>query len=100
MKDSQKLTTIFNEITDPRRDLGKYHKLNDILLIGIIAVLCGAETWNNIEAYARSKESFLRKFLELPNGIPSHDTINRVFQSLIVKSLNLVLLNGLNPYQN
>lgn len=47
--------------------------------IGIIAVLCGAETWNNIEAYARSKESFLRKFLELPNGIPSHDTINRVF---------------------
>jgi len=77
-----KLTSIFKQMDDPRRDLGKHHNLNDILLIGIIAVICGAETWNNIEEYACSKESFLRKFLELPNGIPSHDTFNRVFSAL------------------
>lgn len=45
-------------------------------------MICGAETWNNIEEYARTKEKFLRKFLELPNGIPSHDTFNRVFSAL------------------
>ena len=50
--------------------------------MGIIAVTCGAETWNNVEEYSRAKEDFLRKFLELPNGIPSHDTFNRVFSSL------------------
>jgi len=76
---TNKLTTIFGQIDDPRRNVTKLHKLNDILLIGIIAVISGAETWNNIEEYARAKEDFLRKFLELPNGIPSHDTFNRVF---------------------
>ncbi|MBL4861405.1 MAG: transposase family protein, partial [Crocinitomicaceae bacterium] len=75
---NQKSETLFSEIADPRRDIGIRHKLNDILHIGIIAVVCGAETWNNIEEYACAKEGFLRKFLELPNGIPTHDTFNRV----------------------
>jgi predicted transposase YbfD/YdcC len=56
--------------------------LNDILLIGIIAVICGADTWNEIEQYALEKEDFLRSFLDLPNGIPSHDTFNRVFSAI------------------
>jgi predicted transposase YbfD/YdcC len=76
------LTSFFDQINDPRRDLSKRHKLNDILLIGIVSVICGAETWNNIEEYARAKEDFLRGFLELPNGIPSHDTFNRVFSAI------------------
>lgn len=77
-----KLTSIFGQIDDPRRNITRLHKLDDILLIGIIAVISGAETWNNIEEYAQAKEGFLRKFLELPNGIPSHDTFNRVFSSI------------------
>ena len=67
---------------DPRRNITRLHKLTDIILIGIVSVICGAETWNNVEEYAVAKEDFLRKFLELPNGIPSHDTFNRVFSAL------------------
>ncbi len=69
-------------IDDPRRDLTRLHNLNDILLIGVIAVICGADTWNEIEQYALEKEEFLRSFLDLPNGIPSHDTFNRVFSAI------------------
>ena len=76
------LTTVFSEVEDPRRDLGQQHKLNDILHICIIAVICGAESWNNIEEYACAKADFLREFLELPNGIPTHDTFNRVLSAL------------------
>ncbi len=77
-----KLTTVFQQIDDPRRDLGQLHNLNDILVIGIISVISGAETWNNMEEYAHAKEDFLHSFLDLPNGIPSHDTFNRVFSSI------------------
>lgn len=82
MEKQNKLKTIFSKVDDPRRDLTKLHKLDDILLIGIISVICGAETWVNVEGYARAKEEFLRSFLDLPNGIPSHDTFNRVFSSI------------------
>ena len=77
-----KLSTFFEQLSDPRRDLSKLHSLNDILLIGILSVLSGANTWNEMEAYAISKEEFLRTFLDLKNGIPSHDTFNRVFSSI------------------
>jgi len=76
---NSKLSDVFSSVSDPRRPLRRLHKLNDILLISILAIICGAETWNNIEQYAQAKKDFLKKFLELPNGIPSHDTFNRVF---------------------
>ena len=82
MKAVNKLTSIFNQIDDPRRDLTKLHQLNDILLIGIVSVICGADSWNEMEVYAQEKEAFLRTFLDLPNGIPSHDTFNRVFSAI------------------
>src|SRR5699024_1443317 len=81
-KHANKLRDIFSQVYDPRRDLTKLHKLEDILLIGIISVICGAETWNDVETYAHEKEDFLLSFLNLPNGIPSHDTFNRVFSSI------------------
>ncbi len=55
--------------------------MEDILLIGIVSVICAADTWKNMETYAKAKEDFLRSFLVLPNGIPSDDTFNRVFYS-------------------
>lgn len=76
------LSSIFGQIDDPRRSLGRLHEMEDILIIGILAIICGAETWNNIQEYGEAKEDFLTKFLKLTNGIPSHDTFNRVFSSI------------------
>ncbi len=82
MDTGNKLMSIFGTMDDPRSHINKLHNLNDILLIGIISVICGAETWKQMVEFAISKEGFLRKFLGLPNGIPSDDTINRVFSSI------------------
>jgi predicted transposase YbfD/YdcC len=73
------LISEFSKIDDPRLDRRKRHKLVDIFAITVCAVICGANTWNEIEQYGHSKHDWLKTFLELPNGIPSHDTIRRVF---------------------
>jgi predicted transposase YbfD/YdcC len=77
-----KLTRVFSQVEDPRRDITKLHQLNDILLISILAVICGAETWKNIETFASSKVDFLSTFLELPNGITKLDPYSRVFAAI------------------
>jgi predicted transposase YbfD/YdcC len=82
MKTSRNLKDIFGQIDDHRSHINQRHNLVDILLIGIIAVLCGAETWEQMVVFGRSKEKFLKKFLELPNGIPSKDTLNRAFSAI------------------
>ena len=73
------LLDCFGDVNDPRIDRAKKHKLIDILAIAICAVISGAEGWEHMELFAKIKEDWLRRFLELPNGIPSHDTIARVF---------------------
>ena len=82
MNKDNELMSIFGSIDDPRSHINQLHNLVDILLIGIISVICGAETWKQMVEFANSKEDFLRKFLQLENGIPSEDTINRVFSSI------------------
>jgi len=77
-----KLTLVFRQVEDPRRDITKLHQLNDILLISILAVICGAEKWKDIETFGSSKVDFLSTFLELPNGIPKLDTYRRVFAAI------------------
>lgn len=72
----------FSAIDDPRIDRSKQHKLIDIITIAICAVICGAEGWTDIETYGVTKYSWLKQFLELPNGIPSHDTEARLFRRL------------------
>ncbi len=72
----------FENLKDPRIDRTKDHLLIDIIAISILAVISGADGGKAIETYGKAKEQWLRKFLELPNGIPSHDTISRVFQRL------------------
>jgi predicted transposase YbfD/YdcC len=96
MNTAGKLIAIFGQMDDPRRDLTKLHNLNDILLIGIIAVICGANTWNEIEQYALEKEEFLQTFLELPNGIPSHDTFNRVFSAIDSEQFETCFIEWIN----
>lgn len=70
------------DVPDPRHPYNQRHKFIDIIVIAIMAVICGMDTWNEIEDWAKSKKEWLETFLELPGGIPSHDTINRVFQML------------------
>ncbi|WP_042892139.1 ISAs1 family transposase, partial [Anaplasma marginale] len=72
----------FKNLSDPRTGNRKDHLLIDIVAISILAVISNADNWNAIETYGQAKEDWLRTFLELPNGIPSHDTFNRVFQRL------------------
>lgn len=72
----------FGRIEDPRIDRRKRHKLFDMLGIAVCAVIGGADTWTGIAQFGRDKEHWLRTFLELPNGIPSHDTFGRVFALL------------------
>ena len=72
----------FQELDDPRIERNKRHTLLDIVAIAICGVLSGADTWVDIAEYGMTKEGWLRTFLALPNGIPSHDTFGRVFARL------------------
>lgn len=72
----------FNHLEDPRMDRTKHHQLLDIIAIAICGVICGADNWVDLELFGRSKEEWLKRFLVLPNGIPSHDTFGRVFARL------------------
>jgi len=72
----------FESLTDPRMERRKLHKLHDIIFITIAAVICGCDEWNDIEEFGQIRYEWLRTMLELPHGIPSHDTINRVFSLL------------------
>lgn len=76
---SSSLLTHFAPLEDPRTSYLVEHPLLDIVALTLCAVICGAETWEAIEAYGHSKLAWLQTFLALPNGIPSHDTISRVF---------------------
>lgn len=77
-----KLSEHFGDLPDPRIDRTKLHKLLDIVLIAICAVICGADDWVEVAMFGEAKEAWFRTFLELKNGIPSHDTFNRVFARL------------------
>lgn len=72
----------FRKLRDPRIHRHKRHLLLDIIVITICAVICGCNDWQQIETFARARQDWLRKFLRLPNGIPSHDTFERVFDRL------------------
>ena len=69
----------FATLSDPRVNRTKKHKLLDIIIIAICAVICGADGWVAVEAFGHAKHDWLATFLQLPYGIPSHDTFGRVF---------------------
>jgi predicted transposase YbfD/YdcC len=79
---SSGLWEFFTVLPDPRVERTRKHKLEDILTITICSVICGAETWDDVESFGESKEAWFRTFLDLPHGIPSHDTFGRVFAAL------------------
>ncbi len=75
----EQLIEAFSEIDDPRCDYKVEHNLLEILIMAICGVIACAESWEDIALYAKSKEAWLRSFLTLKHGIPSHDTFRRVF---------------------
>ena len=79
----------FGKVVDPRKERTKDHKLIDIIGIAICAVICGAEGWVDVELFGNSKLHWLATFLELPNGIPSHDTFGRVFSLIDAQQFQL-----------
>jgi predicted transposase YbfD/YdcC len=79
---TQSLIEHYKDLPDPRVDRTKDHELIDILVIAICALLCAAETFNDMEDFGKAKQDWFKTFLKLRNGIPSHDTFNRVFAAL------------------
>ena len=86
----------FETLTDPRIERSKEHLLMDIVAIAILAVISGADGWGAIELYGKTKYEWLKGFLELPNGIPSHDTFSRVFARIEPKQFQECFLSWVN----
>jgi predicted transposase YbfD/YdcC len=77
----------FAKVPDPRIDRSQLHPLASVLVMSLCAVICGANSFVGIEYFGKARESWLRTFLDLPNGIPSHDTLGRIFAMLNPKAL-------------
>jgi DDE_Tnp_1-associated len=80
--DQPTVAKYFSSLEDPRMERTRQHSLHDILVIAICGIICGADDWVSIEEFGEAKLSWFKTFLELPNGIPSHDTFGRVFAAL------------------
>jgi predicted transposase YbfD/YdcC len=72
----------FTKLKDPRRAHRRLHDLQDIIVMALCAVIAGAQDWQEIETFGRKRRAWLQRFLRLPNGIPAHDTFERVFDRL------------------
>lgn len=93
-KISNRFLDYFADLEDPRRYYGnKLHELSDILVLTILGVISGAESWVDVEEFGVNKEDWLKTFLKLHNGIPSHDTIGRVFALLEPENFERCFLN-------
>jgi predicted transposase YbfD/YdcC len=91
----QQFATHFANLTDPRVERCRRHVLRDMIVLALCAMIANADSWVDVERYGKTKLDFLRRFLELPNGIPSHDTFGRVFGRLNPAALLLCLRDWL-----
>lgn len=69
-------------MTDPRINRGENHSLIEMIFVALCATICDADSWGDVERYGKTKLDWLRKFIKLDNGVPSHDTFGRVFARL------------------
>lgn len=87
----------FQNIEDPRLDNhNQRHPLLDILVIAILATICGADTWTEVSEFGQAKEEWLKSFLKLPHGIPSHDTFGRVFSLIDPDEFETCFIDWIN----
>jgi predicted transposase YbfD/YdcC len=87
------ITEHFSSLEDPRMDRTKLHPLDNLLVIALCAVICGADSWVEIELFGEAKRQWFAKFLDLSNGIPSHDTFGRVFARLDAEQFQTSFVN-------
>jgi predicted transposase YbfD/YdcC len=98
----RRLVERFQPITahDPRMKRRRLHRLLDLVVLAVCGVLSGCESFADIERYAKRKRGFFEQFLELPNGIPSHDTFSRVFARLKPAAFGECLRNWINDFRD
>src|SRR3954462_4480697 len=85
----------FADLADPRRRHGQRHRLLDVIVIALCAVIAGSDTWQEAEPFAQRRRDWLARFLSLDSGVPSHDTFERVFDRLDPLALQRCLLSWL-----
>jgi predicted transposase YbfD/YdcC len=94
---SENFSKHFESLADPRKNNhNKRHNLSDILVLVILGVICGADDWVSVEQFGKDKKDFLTKFLKLPHGIPSHDTIGDLFSRLSIDEFSKCFLRWIN----
>jgi len=76
------ISEYFADLPDPRRAQGRRHHLSDMIVIAVTAVICAADSWSDVHEFGRAKQKWFKTFLDLPYGIPSQDTFERVFARL------------------
>ena len=86
----------FRTLSDPRVERTRLHPLTDIVFLTIMAVLSGADGWVGVEEFGKEREGWLRKYLELPAGIPSHDTIGNVMGRICPEAFESCFLSWIN----
>lgn len=91
--DGKCIIDYFAELPDPRKKVNRQHKLLDVVVITVCAAICGADEWTEVEDFGCGREEWFRQFLDLPNGIPSHDTFGRVFSLLDPQAFQTCLFN-------
>ena len=100
LAESPAIFTCFENLPDPRCPGGnKQHVLHELVVITLCATICGSESWTDVERFAQEKENWLKQFLRLENGIPSHDTIGRVFAALDTAAFQVCLQDWVNQLQ-
>ena len=100
LKMDKTLLECFSVIKDQRIDRCKLHKLLDIMFLAICGMLAGAEGWEEIEDFAQAKQGWLRKYVPLANGIPSHDTIARVLERVNSNELQDTFISWMQSCAN
>ncbi len=85
----------FRKLKDPRVKKRKLHRLIDVIVIAVCGVICGCDTWQEIETFGRRRRDWLKRLLALPHGIPSHDTFERIFDHLDPQVFQQCLLSWL-----
>ena len=90
----------FGGLKDPRIERSKRHQLLDIITIAICAVISGADSWVDVAAWGQTKQAWLRQYLELPNGIPSHDTFSDVFARLKAEQFESAFVSWVQAVMN
>jgi predicted transposase YbfD/YdcC len=93
---STDLRIYISRLDDPRMERNKLHNLLDIVMIVLSAMICKQDSWEEIAYWAELRQEWLATFLELPHGIPSHDTLRRVFERIDPKALQACLIQWIN----